>query len=147
MNKSLIGLKKKVSGDQFEALIGFMASRQGLKCKKIPEGCKRLPGGRIIPIKSPFDFILQTSSMTLFIDAKSTQNYRFNYSQIDQNQLSNLHYLKNETSICGYIINLNSEVYFFPTTVLLNCKPKSSLLKENGIFLGTKESFNLLKML
>ena len=142
-NKSLIGLKKKVSGDQFEAQIGFMASRQGLKCKKIPEGCKRLPGGRIIPIKSPFDFILQSETMTFFIDAKSTINDRFNYSQIDQSQVFSLEYLKNNHSLCGYIINLNETVYFFSVDVLKSCKPGTSLSREDGTYLGTKTSFNL----
>ena len=144
--KSIVGLTKKIHGDQFESMVKFFANRDGFGFKKIPEGCKRLPGGKIIPIKSPFDFIISMSNKILFADAKSIDSGNFAYSMLDRHQLISLNDLKSKASLCGYVINLCGEVYFFEIDCLLQLQPKSSLLKENGIFLGIFKDFSFKKL-
>ena len=144
--RSLSALKAKKHGDYFENLLMFFSHRSGFKFIKIPNGCKYLPNGRIVPIKSPFDFILSSDSMTLFIDAKSVEGESFSFSQINQDQVRCLDMVKNKNNKAGYIIDLNKEVIFADIDLLKSIKPGQSIKKEDGVYLGTTKEFSLEKL-
>ncbi len=145
-SKSIRGLKAKKNGDYFENIFMFFANRSGFNFIKIPNGCKVLDKGKLVPVKSPFDFILCNSVYTIFVDTKTTKQNVFSFSAINQNQVLNLLKVKNENNYSGYIIDLNGEVVFFCVSKLKTIKPGESIKKEDGVYLGSIKEFDLRRI-
>lgn len=139
--KSYIGLKKKVHGDFFEALVEFFANADKLFIIKIPEGCK-VAKGKLVRVKSPFDFMLNLKEATMLFDAKTTMNKFFSYSAINQDQILNLAKMNNPSNFCGYVICFDKEVGFAPVELLARVKPKTSININDCIYLGTVKQFS-----
>lgn len=145
--REAVGLKAKRNGDFFENLIMFFAVRSGFEFIKIPSGCINL-GKKLIPTKSPFDFILVSDELTVFCDAKSTQHKNFEHSSIDQDQVRNLSKLDNGKNICGYLINFNGEVGFAPVRLLKSIERGQSVKLCDCLPMGTMKvmQFDILKL-
>lgn len=141
--RSISALKAKKHGDFFENVIMFFANRAGYKFIKIPNGCKYLPNGKIIPVKTPFDFILSREDQVLFIDAKTTEKETFPFSAIDQDQVRCLDQTQSKGTKCGYVIDLNGNVVFVEVNKLKQVSPGESLKKEDGVFLGITRDFDM----
>lgn len=141
MAKRIGGQEAQRNGDLFENLIMFFAKRSGYEFIKIPSGCKNL-GKKLIPVKSPFDFILVSKSQTIFCDAKSTKEENFSYSMIDQDQVRNLALLDNGLNKCGYLINFNGLIGFVYVDALKLVKPRTSISHGQCLPMGTIKEFN-----
>lgn len=144
--RSLAGLKSKKHGDFFENLLMFFAHHSNFTFIKLPSGCKYLPTGKMVAVKSPFDFILTNNEHTLFIDAKMVSRDHFYYSDIDQDQVRCLTKVKNKNNYSGYIIDFNGEVSFVPVEKLREVKPGTGITKDDGVYLGTIKQFDISRI-
>jgi len=139
--KSYVGLKKKVHGDFFEALVTFFAQADKLHIIKIPEGCK-VTKGKLVRVKSPFDFMLNLGDITMLFDAKTTIKKTFSYSSINQDQILNLAKMNNASNLCGYVICFDKEVGFADVRLLAKVRQGESINVEDCIYLGTVKQFS-----
>lgn len=144
--RSFSALKAKKHGDYFENLLMFFATHSGFRFLKIPSGCKYLPTGKMVSVKTPFDFIIANDIHTVFIDAKSTEKDRFYYSDIDQDQVRCLDKVKNKNNFAGYIINFSGTVSFVSVEILKHVMPGTGITKEDGIILGDTKKFDLKRI-
>lgn len=137
-----IGMKKKVAGEEFELAVQLMANREDWNILKIPSGCRFLSRVKIIPVKSPFDFILAKPNRIIFFDAKSIGDGTFGFSKINQNQLSKLSLL-DCVAPAGYVVNFtkHNQVVFFAVKDLREVRFRSSLKPMDGVLLGTSRDF------
>lgn len=143
---SSVGLRRKKNGDYFENLLMFFAHHSNFTFIKLPSGCKYLPNGKMIAVKSPFDFILISKDHTIFVDAKMVSRDHFYYSDIDQDQVRCLLKVKNKNNFAGYVIDFNGEVSFITVSTLSEVKPGTGITKKDGIYLGTVKQFDISRI-
>lgn len=148
MNNRTRGYKAKKNGDGFESKIKFSANKLGWECIQIPTGAKRFRN-KIFLVKSPFDFILVKNTKSLFFDAKSTEDNNFSYSKVNQTQVTNLINIERQGCYAGYVIRYGKDdaCYFYSASALRTLQRRSSLERENGLYLGPSSSihFDLLE--
>lgn len=117
--KRIGGLKAKRNGQAFEAR--FMASCQiyGVCATRIPDGCRRVGARQLIPVKSPFDFVLSYLGRSAMIDTKSYVD-RMPHSDINPDQVRAMLGHEAQGALAGYVIYLReSDVMLFtPATAL-----------------------------
>lgn len=140
--KRLVRSKSKRIGNQFEEEIKNLLENEGLTVQRIPDGAKRVSGGKIIAIKSPFDFFAFKPGIAFFFDAKVREGSRINYSSINQKQVEALLRIYNNGFKAGFIIKFDdkkttkSQIYFASADKLKSVKRKESLSKNEMIHLG-----------
>jgi hypothetical protein len=143
----MAGFKAKKSGEFFETMIEFRAKQQGICVIRIPDGCvKRLVKGRftLLPVKSPFDYILAQGGKVAFIDAKMRTSDRLAHSDLSIHQVHSL-YLLGRHQMAGYVCYFKpvDRVVFFDSKQLFNLKRGQSLKFSDGMNLGTLKDFHL----
>lgn len=138
-------LKSKRSGDWFENVIKFHASKQGMACEKIPSGAKWVGPNRTIAVRTPFDFILAFDGKCAVFDAKLINADRFPKSQIKPHQLKSLCAFGAVGISSGYVINFvkTNRVEFFSWEKLAALKTRDSLKSGDGLLLGDQQRFDL----
>lgn len=136
LNKIIQGKKAKRNGDLFEDEFHRSAIKHGFSVIKIPSGCKQVSFGKIIRVKSPFDFVITKSGMCAFIDTKTTNSNTFGKSKVKPHQLQALLDQENQGLLAGYLIHFQNTnlVYFFKASIIYN--EVKSLKQENGICIG-----------
>lgn len=140
--KRLVRSKSKRIGNQFENEIKNLLEKQGLTVQRIPDGAKRVPGGRIVPIKSPFDFFAFKPGVAFFFDAKVRERKAINYSSINQKQVDALFRIYNNGFKAGFIVRFDdkkspiSQIYFASAEKLKSVKRKESLSKDEMLHIG-----------
>jgi penicillin-binding protein-related factor A (putative recombinase) len=139
------GKASKTEGRLFENQLQTNASRLSWQCVRLPEGGRFLSNTKFIKVKSPFDFILSKAGCTVAVDTKSTKSSTFSYSELNTNQVTQLHNLWTGGTQSGYIVNFrtSNQVVFFNAQTLKRTLPGTSLKPEDGLLLGTSDDFNL----
>lgn len=145
MGKSSVsGLLSKRNGDYFEKLIQYQANRVGCVFEKIPSGAKWVGARRVIPMRTPFDFIIAKGGRCAVFDAKLIDSETFGRSMIKAHQLRSLLNFWRVGIPAGYVISFsNGWVEFFNADVLFNLRHRQSLKVGTGLYLGTKDCFDL----
>lgn len=145
LNRYLRGKKAQKEGKGFEHTFLLNARRSGFTVLQIPTGCKNIGRGRIVKVKTPFDFILIKNGKTIFIDTKSIDDKTYSHSRLTRHQLIALDDCFRAGCLSGYVINFRSidKTYFAPIKHLWNLTPNQSLRPENLIFLGSSTQFDL----
>lgn len=92
--------------------------------------------------------VIDSDGRTGFIDAKTIDNDRFQYSLIDRDQID---FLKSVGDICpaGYVVFFRGNVQrvvFFRWMILMSCQPGTSLKPEEGLDLGPLTKFSVRKI-
>lgn len=149
MNRRIAGRIAKKSGEVFENILKSTAYRQGFYPIQIPTGCKTIGPGKIIRVRTAFDFIFVKKDLTLFIDAKSVKAKAYSTSMITPHQVVELKECEQAGFTSGYIVyfQTSDQVVFFSASQLKAQFFKTSLKPEDGVILGRLTSFdlNLLK--
>lgn len=146
--RSIRGKKAQRSGASFEMTILGSAYQKGLGALRIPDGCKQLTGGRIIRVKSPFDFVIFDGPLMLFCDAKSVSSTNFNKSMVNEDQVRELLKFEKQGHAAGYIVyyKARNEVYFYTATQLASLKERESLKPNEGLPLGSLFEIDLARI-
>lgn len=145
------GHRAKRAGEVFERAIEFRAAYQKLSIIKIPDGCKRVNGPRglkLIPVFTPFDYILFSDGYGITFDAKTVDQNTFAYSQIERHQVASLLRCAENALRSGYIIWFRplDLVSFVTVKTLKSVNPRQSITPEHGIILGKGSGFDLKKL-
>lgn len=143
------GLVAKRAGSQWENVLRHHAGLQGIKVIPIPPACKWISPTKIMPAKSPFDFIMVKNGRALFVDAKSTKKNTFTYSDCDQDQLYWLGECAAGGARAGYIVSFREMkiTVFFSVFQLLRLMPGRGLKPESGILLSIDGDLMNLRLL
>jgi hypothetical protein len=147
--KKIIGGKKgKSEGAAFEAFFATACYFAGLYPIRFPEGGKWIKDkGRMkmIPVKTPFDFIIINDGKTAFVDTKSIINERVIYSFLTPHQVETLSDCEKKGIKAGYVIHFKTtnNVYFFKASQLQELKKRESLEQHEGEYLGPLYRMNL----
>ncbi len=143
-----MGMGPKVSGNQFEALFHRAAIRQSIGILRIPDGCRRVGLKKLIPVKTPADFVLVHNSKCAFIDTKTQgSGSTFPLANINMNQVHAMASMVQHGAIGGYVVwfrNIN-EVVFFDCEILKNAE--EGIHCTRGFPLGSIEEMNLVKLM
>lgn len=140
------GKLAKDAGKTFEKILELRCHQFGLGFKKIPDGCYRANFGgkvKLIPMKTPFDFIICKDGKAATLDCKTINSDRFAFSQIDESQLKHLSDM-GEHLASGYLIwfRATDHVVFFSHKKLMQLTPGNSLTECDGFSLGLVDFFN-----
>lgn len=146
------GRKAKSAGSFFEHAIEHQANRENIMFIKIPDGCRRVRtpiGLKLIPVKTPFDFVIGKNGTVCFFDAKSFDKNRLTRSDVVLHQITSLYSFETEKFIAGYLVYFRpiNEIVFFDASQLVGLeKTGISLNAEDGTYLGSIEKFNISKL-
>lgn len=150
------GKRAQSGGASFESSVYNGAIGQGWRVLRIPDGCRQLGAGKIIRVKSPFDFIIAkdviappipniTETRTILFDAKTTTENLFPPAKIKPGQLEWLQKFYGLNSyVAGYLVNFEKHgcVAFFTVPHLAkSVRERKGLAHSDGVLLGNK--FNL----
>lgn len=111
---------------------------KGWDVERIPDGCKQVPG-KIIRVKSPFDYFATKSNLkSFYCDVKTTQADRFPFSAINEDQLKKLLKIEKNGFKAGYVIHFRQVDMnvFMSASVLASIGPRESLMYFKGVDLG-----------
>ena len=138
------GKRAKYGGMEWENRLISQCSLYDLSVIRIPDGCKQVAAGRLIRVRTPFDFIVADHFQAAFLDTKTIDATSFGYSLIDQNQLNNLLKLHDKGHVAGYLIWFKplDQVLFFNAGQLLEVRPGNGLFLPSGLLLGSVSDFN-----
>lgn len=146
INKVIGGRRAKARGASFEHVFEQTCAIQGVDCLRVPDSCRRLGQFKLIPIASPFDFIIGCENKAAFIDTKCVEKGNFTFSQIKPHQLAAFEKMK-RTGRAGYVIQFHKEVYFAPLSVLRQVQKGQSVDIESCLHLGDSFFFDVRKIL
>lgn len=140
--------KLHVAWKTFEQRLIDVARSQGFVVLQIPTGCRvQARGGRprLIPVKTPFDFVLGSRGVASFFDAKNCADTNFQYSQITPHQLNELMRLELEGFRAGYVVHFKKtgRVRFFAAQELARLLPGESLSESEGEDFGIYPDIDL----
>lgn len=143
-------LRPEGEGKLFEKQLLDQAWAEGFTIVRMPTGARAVGSTmgkpRLIPVKTPFDFVLVRRGQCIFVDAKSNAQGTFNQTKITHHQAVALRSLQNSGVRAGYIINFRKHdaVVFFDASVLVDVMTdvlKKSLRVQDGHLLGTSRKF------
>jgi penicillin-binding protein-related factor A (putative recombinase) len=99
----------------------------------------------LIPVFTPFDYILFSQGYAITFDAKTVDANTFSYSQIEKHQVASLSRAAENALRSGYLIWFRplDLVSFIPVSTLKTVKPRQSVTPEHGIIIGKGSGFNL----
>ncbi len=139
----IAGLKSKNAGSAFESAFEVICLQNGFSCIRIPNGCRQIGRDqygrpKLIRIKSPFDYFIANQGFCVMLDVKCTEQNRFTYSMLNQDQVSTLFNARKDC-VSGYLVHFSTlnKIVFFDSKTLHNVKPRGSIGPDDGLTLGT----------
>lgn len=143
--RRISGLRAKRNGQNFEMRFMAACNRYGVSATRIPDGCRRVGARQLIPVKSPFDFVLSYQGKSAMIDTKSYSD-KMPHSGINEDQVRSMLGHELQGSIAGYVIYLREEdvMVFTPASALLaKLKVRGSIGIDDpqSVRLGTPGEF------
>lgn len=147
--RSRAGRNARAEGVRFENALAFRVKMSGAALVKLPTGARVVGPRKLIPVKTPFDFVLARQGIAAFIDTKSTSEGTFKHDRITPHQLTALVELESQGFKAGYIVWFRKPnvVVFYSASLLLALRRGSGLRVENGISLGPVERIDLSQVL
>ena len=131
------GLRAKRAGGEFEKLI--LASRcYGVTLHRIENFAKRIGGGKMVEIKSPYDFAGVISGTGIFFDAKTVQDgtgFRVHDQKIVKlHQLDALRSLQINGAIAGFMVRCGRmrDYRFLPALEAMSLAQRGESAKWNN---------------
>lgn len=111
----LAGKKSQAKGQGFEDFIMKRFNRFGWMVKRIPNGARWTGPRKIIPIKSPFDFLAIKKGICIFFDAKRTSSKKLPMIMIKRHQQQHLQDCLDWGCPAGFIVHFESrkEIWFY----------------------------------
>lgn len=144
------GRMAKQMGDTFEQIFEHACVRKSVAVSRVPNGCRRIGAKKLIPIKSPFDWII-THNTTAVLDTKTIEGDKFPHSKIDHHQVGELlpHELKGAHA--GYVIwfRKSNRVMFIRASALATRIRVSGSIKPTDadcLPLGSMNDFDVRKL-
>ena len=108
LRRKIAGKIAKQQGDAFEEVFEWKCRAASIATTRIPDGCKQLRG-RLIRVKSPFDWFLVRSRCRAFaLDTKSSAELAFHHAKIDREQVDNLLSHQKQGTMAGYVIYMRT---------------------------------------
>lgn len=144
ISRVLGGKKAKRVGSFFEGSFQRQCFSQGITCIKIPDGCKTFGLGKLVRVKTPFDFFIGFGEKTVFLDTKTFNKLSISFSDLTEHQIMNLKIMRKH-ALSGYLVwfRENNALVFFDIVELCELKSGKSLKYSEGVYLGTIEKFDL----
>jgi penicillin-binding protein-related factor A (putative recombinase) len=141
----------KAHGNAFEDLFYRLTRLQGIAITRIPDGCRFIGRNQIIPVKSPWDFILSYEQKSAYVDVKTTEENSFSNSMITQHQAEELAQHNRAGIAAGYVVWLRklNRVFFMPAMELVKrLDQKGSFNHESpfALLLGDIGNFDVRKL-
>jgi Holliday junction resolvase len=139
VNRRLIGKQAQMRGEIFEQRIDAMARYEGVSCTRVPDGCKQR-FGKLIRIKSPFDFILSYQNRIALIDCKVRGEDKLYKSDITEHQVQEL--IKHrQAAVTGYLVYhyMIDAVRFYPAIQMATGS-------MDGVDLGSLQQFRVKRL-
>jgi len=136
------GISQQLGG-AFEDLFVRSCMREQVNCTRIPNGCKILRPGKIVPVRTPFDFIINRGKFAAVVDCKTVQEGTFQRSMATTHQIESM--LPIAVSLpAGYCIHFrdSDQVAFFSVFRINKLKAGESLSPEDGLYLGAAGNMN-----
>lgn len=144
---SIGGAKAQAFGSMFEELFHSQAVRNGLSVTRFPDGCKRAKGNKLVPVKTPFDWIVsQLGKGFALLDTKTSATDCFKHSLITQHQVTEMLMHARNGIVAGYVIYLREidRVIFVDSLTLLDLSLKrGSISVSQGLLLGDSSRFDV----
>ncbi len=144
----LAGKRAKAEGDSFEHFVEKHARISGINFVKVPMGARMvrgMGGMKMIPIRTPFDYVLAKLGVATFIDAKSTSEGTFKHVLVKEHQLQALLGLERAGFTAGYLVNFRkwNRIVFFSATQLSDLRMREGLKPEEGLCIGSLYTMDL----
>lgn len=110
-SRRVAGRKAQNKGKGFETFLERACWAQGIVAIRIPDGCRKINGGfgrlpKLLPVKSPFDWILGFEGRVVCLDTKNLGDKRLAYSALKQHQVQALWSL-GKHCVAGYLVFFN----------------------------------------
>lgn len=107
-------------GKSFEEIFQYRCNATGVKVTRIPDGCRQVGRGKLIRVKSPFDWIISWEGKTAFVDTKAySGGAYYPPSLVDQNQVTEFekHRAAGSITAAGYLVHLrkSSSIVWIPS--------------------------------
>lgn len=144
------GIEAKAYGQLFERIFQKTCRLCGAAVTRIPDGCRRVTAQRLVPVRSPFDWIVTLRGRTALIDTKTTQGDVLTASSLVSHQIQELSNHERSGAITGYVVwfrNLHRTV-FYPAAILLTLLDSGGSIPADhpgSIDLGS-ETFNIRRL-
>lgn len=115
LKRVIAGRKSQAKGQGFEHFIMTRFRRFGWMVKRVPNGARWVGKNRIIPIKSPFDFLAIKNGICIFFDAKRTSSKTLPLVMIKEHQRDNLQDCLDWGCPSGFIVHFETkkEIWFY----------------------------------
>lgn len=143
--KRISGKKSQKKGNAFEKLVMENGWRNKYSVIRIPNGSRRIGAHAIIPIKSPFDFVVVKKKFIVFLDAKTCGKKYFEHSSIKEKQIQHLYSLYLQEHVSGYLVRFeleNKTVFFDAKLLKSRIGIRGSLKSDEGVCIGDSLNFN-----
>lgn len=139
--RRIAGIRSKIMGMAWENLFESNAWRFGAAVIKIPDGCRQVSKGKLIRVKSPFDFVIIKSGKSVFLDTKTTLGTRWTYSDCDRHQMYWLEHCAKAGSRAGYMVEFRAlrRIVFFSIERLSRLQPRESLSPDDGLQISSDD--------
>lgn len=137
-------------GNGWENDLVKLVQLKGWVSIRIPDSCKRIGRGKIVPIRSPFDFCFAKNGVVVFADAKTLEGPTFANSSCNRSQLAHLIALETAARcVAGYVVFHRSinRVIFYRASILWALRPGNGLRITDGIDLGSLHDLDLERVL
>lgn len=146
----MLSYDNRTIGNQFEKIFKKQAQSLGLLAIKNELNAKYIGGGGVRAFKGDLDYkLIDRAGNVGFFDCKTFEKDQFTYSQIEPHQLDRSIVYQEWGVPTGFIVwfrESNSVVYFSPKRITFG-GPRSCFFPEDGLILGTYESFRLKSLL
>lgn len=144
------GVNNRDQGALFEAMFKKRAQINGMFAEKNNLAARRLPGGRILVLKSDLDYkLINQAGRVGFFDCKSFIGNKFTYSQLDPDQLKKSETYNYYNVPSGFVVwfRLTNEIVYFNAFKITQRGQGASFTALDGITLGSIENFDLKPLL
>ena len=119
--RRIAGKRAKEWGKTFETVFHASCLRKGIAISRMPDGCKQIGPGRIIRVKTDFDWVVTYNGQAGLFDTKTNESNTLGNSEIDRHQAQALFKHQMAGAVAGYILWLRNKnrVCFIPAKSLM----------------------------
>lgn len=135
-------------GSGFEELFLKSARLTGVNCVRIPNGAKRVwfnGSAKLVPQKTPFDFMLSIKERAAYIDTKHTDKGTYKHSDLKPHQVEALFSFERHGHVAGFVVYFKAIdwVVFFWASQALALQEGEGLKPSEGYGLGKLFEFRV----
>lgn len=144
------GHRARQIGQIFENMIQLWASRAGVSCIRLPDGCRGTRTGKgltLLRVRTPFDFCLFWNGLGIVLDAKTVEGSTFPHSAITHHQVISLSECRHARR-AGYLVwyRASDTIAFHSATQLYMLRPRESLVPGQGLVIGSSQRLDLERL-